>query len=595
MAKITFISFYNDFSVGVNVLSRVLIEAGHKVSTIFFKLPCQKEIEWFKEEPGCMETFSPYGDIVGSNSDVNKASTRDIKILLDLILELKTDILCISSRSPDRDIALLVLPQIREIFKGIILAGGYGPTFDPETYSDLVDYVYRGEAENKIVELISLIECGKSIEDFDNISYKKNGELVVNKFGEPEEMPLREQLINKDSFYIDYDKLYTYENRHELIRYPYSYSIFFGRGCINTCSYCSAGNWRNLYKKEGFRIPYRRNRQIESVINELIKAKNSGIIFVNFRDEYLTAKFEVLKQFFHMYENEVNIPFWAYLVPKHVVNDPEILRIAVDAGFIDTVVGFQSGSDYINRTFFTRPLPNKYHVEYAHLLAKYKINVKYDLITFNPAETDEHVKETFKLIQALPKERAYLSCARLFFLPGTPASKLCAKFKNTPGDFERYYRNTLLYLICFVMSENEFGKILNNQKMISSWQNLLAFYKDYLEKRGIAFPIGTHDVPGSITTHRYQRMLKKYNYPEIIVWGNGEYYKEMVHIFKGESIRYHIDDEVNGNGIETDISPPEVLSGIKEQIPVFICSSRKQEINTKIMNEYSNFPGKIIV
>jgi len=246
MAKITFISFYNDFSVGVNVLSRVLIEAGHKVSTIFFKLPCQKEIEWFKEEPGCMETFSPYGDIVGSNSDVNKASTRDIKILLDLILELKTDILCISSRSPDRDIALLVLPQIREIFKGIILAGGYGPTFDPETYSDLVDYVYRGEAENKIVELISLIECGKSIEDFDNISYKKNGELVVNKFGEPEEMPLREQLINKDSFYIDYDKLYTYENRHELIRYPYSYSIFFGRGCINTCSYCSAGNWRNL-------------------------------------------------------------------------------------------------------------------------------------------------------------------------------------------------------------------------------------------------------------------------------------------------------------------------------------------------------------
>ena len=82
---------------------------------------------------------------------------------------------------------------------------------------------------------------------------------------------------------------------------------------------------------------------------------------------------------------------------------------------------------------------------------------------------------------------------------------------------------------------------------------------------------------------------------EIIVWGNDEYYNEMSYIYKGENIRYHIDDEVNGNGIGTDMSPPEVLSGIKEQIPVFICSSRKQEINTKIMSEYSSFPGKIIV
>lgn len=595
MQNITFLSFYNDYSVGVNVLSRVLIDAGHKISTIFFKLPCQKRIDWFKEEPGCMETFSPEGYIRGSNSDVNAASSHEIKLLLDLIAEIKTDILCLSTRSPDRDITLQVLPQIREVFKGPILAGGYGPTFDPETYADLVDYVYRGEAENKIVELISDIECGKSIEDFDNISYKRNGELIVNRLAAPEEMPLREQIINKDSFYIEHDKLHMYDDRNELIRYPHSYSIFFGRGCIHSCSYCSAGNWRNLYKKEGFRIPHRRNRQIESVINELIKAKNSGIIFVNFRDEFLTTKADDLKQFFEIYEREVNIPFWAYLVPKQIVNDPEILRMAVDAGLIDTVIGFQSGSDYINRTYFTRTLSHKYHVEFAHLLAKYKVNMKFDLIGFNPAETEEHVKETFKLIQSLPKERSYLSCARLFFLPGTPAVELFAKFKNKPNDYERYYRNILLYLICFVMPEKEFDKILNDQKLTSSWQHLLSFYQDYLERHDIKFPIGTHEVPGSITTHRYQRILKKQKYSEIIIWGNGDYYKEMAHIFKGENIRYHIDDGINSNGTGKDISTPEVFSGIKEQIPVFICSSRKHEIRAKLMNEYSSFPGKIIV
>lgn len=594
MKKITFITFYNDFSVGVNVLSRILTEEGHDVSTIFFKLPCQKPIKWFRKKPGCMETLTPYGDIMGSNSDVNRATDKEIDILIKLIGDLNPDIVCLSTRSPDRDTVLQIMPALRKTFKGLILAGGYGPTFDPETYAEVVDYVFRGEAENRIKELMEKIEKGESIENFDNIAYKRNGKLVINRLCAPDELPLREQTITEQSFYIENERIYKYEERNDLIRYPNAYSIFFGRGCISTCSYCNAGNWKNLYKKEGHIIGMRRNRHIEDVIHELKEIKNTGITFVNFRDEFLTAPLPELKRFFSLYEKEVNLPFWAYLVPQQAINHPELLEMAVDAGFVDTVVGFQSGSDYINRTYFTRKFLNKTHLEYARLLSKYNINIKYDFIVFNPAETDQHVKETFELIQELPKERSYLNCSRLLYLPGTPASQLFAEFEKIPLDFERYYSRALLYLICYVLPKEEFEKVLRDEKLTGSWQNLRLFYKEHLARNNITFPIGTHEIPGSITTHRYERILKKYKYTEVIVWGAGDYYREMAHIFKGTNITYHVDDEQYP---QTDlrVSSPEILKNVKDSPPLFVCSPKKLEIKTRIRKDFPRFSGKVFV
>jgi radical SAM superfamily enzyme YgiQ (UPF0313 family) len=593
MARITFITYYNDFSVGVNVLSRVLIEDRHDVSTIFFKLPGFRQIKWFQKDPGCFEAISSEGEILGSNQDVNKPTDCETKLLTELVLELDPDILCISTRTPDHDVVLQTLPLLRKQFKGVILAGGYGPTFAPETYVDVVDYVFRGEAENRIAELISKIERGESIEEFDNICYRKNGKIVINKLGAPEELPLKKQTITKKSFYIENNRIYTYEERNELIRYPNAYSIFFGRGCISTCSYCTAGNWRNLYKREGYSIKARRNRQIEDVIDELISIKDTGITFVNFRDEFLTAKVSELKSFFRLYEREICIPFWAYLVPMQVLNDPEILEMAVNAGFVDTVVAFQSGSDYINRTYFTRLFSNKENLEYAHLLAKYHINMKFDFILFNPAETREHMMEAFKLLQVLPKKRSYVNCSRLFYLPGTPACELFAEYRKKSIDFEAEYAKVLLYLICFVLPEEEFYKLLKNEQMTSSWRRLKEFYTDYLKKHNIDFPIGTHEIPDSITTHRYQRILKKQKYPEIIIWGAGDYYKKMAGIFGGSNIRYHIEErDVLREG---KVSSPSILADVKEPLPIFICAPQKREIKIKMHNDLPDYPGKIYV
>jgi len=231
------------------------------------------------------------------------------------------------------------------------------------------------------------------------------------------------------------------------------------------------------------------------------------------------------------------------------------------------------------------------------MLADYDINMKYDFIICNPAETEEDIKETFKVIQSLPKKRAYLYLPRLVHFPGSPLveENLLGPYLNRHTDFEYYYSIALLYLLCFVLPEKEFNRILNDEDMVSSWQRLLSFYREYLDKHGISFPIGTHDVPSSITTHRYERILQKKNYSDVIVWGSGNYYKEMEEIFRGINIRYHIEDEARNVASNTGVVLPEILSNIKEPLPIFVCGPRKQEIKMRIINDYPNYAGKVFV
>ena len=150
-----------------------------------------------------------------------------------------------------------------------------------------------------------------------------------------------------------------------------------------------------------------------------------------------------------------------------------------------------------------------------------------------------------------------------------------------------------LYLICFQTTPKEFDQVLKDDKLASSCQRLLSFYRDYIDKHGIDFPIGTHEIPNSITTPRYERIIKKNQYSDVIVWGAGDYYEDMASIFEEVNIRYHIDDKGKDN--REKMFPPDVLSKISEPFPIFICSPRKQEIKVRIISEYPNFRGRLFV
>ena len=599
MAKVTFITFYNDYSVAVSCLSSSLMRAGHDVSTIFFKLPLSIKIPWFSENPAHYEQVEQDGLIYGQMIDINKWTTSEVDLLINKLNELSPDVICISCRTHEKELVLDVLPKVKEKCDAVMVAGGYGPSIEPEMFSDLVDYVFIGEAEDSIVELIEEIEKGNSLLEFDNIAYKKDGKFYKNKLRKPDMAQPRFQVFPDQAFVIEQDKLFKFNEGGDFLRREHCYSTTVGRGCVSTCSYCAVSQWEDMYHREGFKLKKRRNRPVQNVIDELISIKDKKFTFIILRDEFLTGPVEYLKEFFELYEKHVHLPFWAQFVPSQMIKHPELLKMAVDAGFVATENGIQSGSDKINREVFTRFIPNESVVEYVNLLSKYKINSKVDFIIFNPAEDDKDNDETIKIIQSLPKElprcRCYPVLPRLTFMEFTPIAKILVDKKILPKDYDHHYATAILYYLCFVMPKDEFEKIKQQYRSGEiSREYLLEFYQSYMKENRIEFVPGTHDIPDSITTYRYERILKKNNFDEIIIWGAGSYYKELEYIFKDSKVLYHIDDGEEDALINNTVSP-EVLLKKTKSVPIFVCSKFKMEIKMRIVNEFSQHIDEIYV
>ena len=170
MSKIVFITFYTDFSVGVNTLSSVLADAGHDVSNIFFKLPSYKKKDWFSDNTDSyMEIVDPNGDIVTGDLYAKSITQKEIDLLSDKLADLKPDIVGFSTRTMYNDMALDTFPKIKIPEGAVTMAGGFGPSINPELYVDLVDYVFVGEAEGSIVDIILALGRGESIKKMNNI------------------------------------------------------------------------------------------------------------------------------------------------------------------------------------------------------------------------------------------------------------------------------------------------------------------------------------------------------------------------------------------------------------------------------------------
>jgi len=589
MSKIIFLCFYVDYSIGVCAMSNELKKAGHDVSIIFFKVPDLgfHKVSNFSTKRFNNEFLKTDGEIYAMNREANKWKESELNLLIDLLNDIKPDILGISARSYDNELVKIVIPKIREKCNTVTIAGGYGPSLDPELYADLVDYVFIGEAENCIVKLVNKLAKGDSLNDFDNIFYKHNASYKMNKLSKPDISFFKHQFLPEKTYYIDFEKILDLKGRKKIVeKHTYSifhaYSTFVGRGCIGTCSYCTAGQWSNIYTKQGIKIGKRRNRPLDDVMNELIKIKDQEYTFIFFRDSFLCADIEYLRSFFTKYRENICIPFWAQLVPQQMLNHPDILELAVDAGFVATALGIQSGSDRVNKEIFNRHIKNETTVEYAKLLSKYDIIQRYDFIIFNPAETEKDIIDTFKLIQSLPKKppkyRTMLSLSRLSHYLGAPLFDWIGQYPETQDEDELEYNYciSLLYLICFVMPNDEFNKLYSDfkTKKMSS-KKLLSLYQSYLSDNKIEFIFGTHDIPDTITTHRYKRILEKNNYKDVIIWGEKDYYNKIKHIFDNLNVSYI-------EGFSEENYKADFSNTVFQNSPIFICGNNSFKQKSKL-------------
>ncbi|MBF0518199.1 MAG: tetratricopeptide repeat protein [Nitrospirae bacterium] len=480
IAKIALISLYDNWALGVRTLSNALFCHGHNVVVVHFKLPIQKCLDDFLNQPTGYENLQSKQShsefmLMGYNMDVNMWTHNEAELLGDLLLDLNVDIVGITTRTLYEKYLSPIIDQIQKSTLAIKLAGGFGASLNPGFYMDRFDYVCIGEGEQSIVKMAEYIDKGlkDNIRQIPNLAYKLSGQEFFNSMEEPD--------YTEDYFYNEHmDKIphYVIENNiigktDVFINYvrkvdPFyaglsNYYTMVGRGCMWRCSFCAGGQFYKLYRDKGVPFKRRRNREIEKVIAELRLAKEHGFTRIYLMDSFLIGEESYLLDFFDLYKKEVNLPFFAQLFPNQVINNPKILEAAVEAGMAITVVGIQSGSERIRNKVYNRKSTDESIIKFSDMISGYRnVFLEYHIITHNPLETIEDIKEGFELLDKLPKNNAQLTLQRLRPFPGSAINDLIQQANPDNVDDEFHHKIFMLYLIRYHISGVEFDNIFIN-------------------------------------------------------------------------------------------------------------------------------------
>ncbi|HII16066.1 MAG TPA: B12-binding domain-containing radical SAM protein [Nanoarchaeota archaeon] len=299
-----------------------------------------------------------------------------------------------------------------------IVWGGPHATISPEMCIEHCNIVCRGEGEETMAELADKVDKGGDFSRIPNLWVKKGNEIIKNEIRSmpdcldcyaPPDYDL------KDHYLLEGNRLVQFQEKH------LNGMVFFmtTRGCPNACAYCSNHLYRQLYHGHGRLL---RSYTIDYVIQELKRLKTMfpSVGVFDIRDETFFARpLEEIKEFAERYAKEVGIR-WKCLADPTTMSE-EKLKLLVDAGLTDIIIGIQSGSDRLNFEVYKRFIKRDQVLKAAKTANKFKgkLAVMYDVITTNPYETPEDVLETINLLREIPKPY-FLSVNNLVFFLGTP-------------------------------------------------------------------------------------------------------------------------------------------------------------------------------
>lgn len=446
--RIVLLSFYDKICLSNRVLSAKIKQAGHNVHLIFLKDDCMEIIDKLKENPIQYQILW-LDQFWGCGQDVNIICDKEWNLLSSLIKKINPHIIGISSRSPHKHLANQTVKHLRKILPDCTyLAGGYGPTLEPEVYLQEFDFVCIGEGDEVIATFIEA-EDKKRVP---NIAYLLNNKITWNKILPSvnlEDLPFPDW---------DHDNKYFIENNEILTGDSFydskTYDIFCSRGCPAACTYCMACQWNYMLKPFKANFLKIRLRTPESVIKELLWAKEKfNIKYIRFRDDIFGFNEKWLFEIMDLYDKNIGLEFNC-LLDERYMNERKIKRL-YQSGLRKTTVGIQSADENIRRKVLNRQISDDRVIAYAEMVRSLGIQIKYDLVGWNPFENHETLRNGMNFLKRMPKY-ADTCVFELKMFPGSPILKKFQEEKPTPLSIDEYtYWSVLHQMVLFSESTQE--------------------------------------------------------------------------------------------------------------------------------------------
>ena len=339
------------------------------------------------------------------------------KTLHRVIHEFQPRLFCLTAVATQFPLVKRIAETVKGIDSGIFVCiGGSHPSLNPDEViaHSAVDAVCIGEGEEAIVELASQLGKGMAPSGISNL-------WIKTRKGTIEKNPRRLFIQDLDRLpYIDREMWKPWINDFENMP-----SLLIGRGCPNTCAFCSNHKLSHLGKGK-----YVRFRSPENIIGELkeILKESPGISKIYFEIETLGAKpdfifrlGDALRAFNS--EREAPICFGAnFALTDGLVNDRVLLHKILaklrEANFEFLNVGLESGSERIRNEVLRRPrYSNANFIRFCDLAGRYSIQVYMNVMMGLPGESYDDFKETIRVVRRCQPQD--ISLAIYYPYPGT--------------------------------------------------------------------------------------------------------------------------------------------------------------------------------
>ena len=353
----------------------------------------------------------------------NLETDEDLDHLYQWMKKQPADLIGISLMSSHMERVLRIQKVIRKASNAPVIWGGIHPSLQPSECLEHTDIVCVGEGEEAILELAHAIENSKDYSKIENLWIKSPTGIEKN------ESRLRCEDLDSLPFadHDDSDHFIYFEDKIQKLNADIwrrfvpglmdTHYVMSTRGCPHNCSYCCNSALRNIAGGK-----YLRRRSPENFVSEMKEIKKKyvdlkGFVFMD--DSFFYGDHKWFQTFKDLYQRDINLPFFCWANP--IAIEEKKIQILVEAGLVGVHVGLESGSERISSEIFNRKVSKEQFLKAMEILHRYRkkiVDIRVDVITDNPYETDEDIAQTIEVLSYL-KKPFWVGIVSLIFYPQT--------------------------------------------------------------------------------------------------------------------------------------------------------------------------------
>ncbi len=290
----------------------------------------------------------------------------------------------------------------------VLVAGGHHATFLPnEILREGFDISVLGEGDETIYDIALAIEKGDNFSKVDGIVYREGEKFVRTKprklIGDLDSLPMPPLELLDSSKYT-----FRVFGSNEKVM-----CLETSRGCPYACDFCSVTpTWGNKW----------RNKSNERIIKEMKSARDAGYDWIFFTDDIFLVYPNVksrMNLFRDIMAEGLDMKWIVQMMADVTAKNPEVIRMAAQAGMSISFLGVESGSEEILKKMHKGEFTPQ-SVDAVRILSDNGIIVLVGMMIGAPYERLRDIISTIRFSRALARAGADAVQFSIYTpLPGT--------------------------------------------------------------------------------------------------------------------------------------------------------------------------------